>query len=138
MKEAENRNGFTLVETIIAMTIAAFSLTTLLIMQGNLMKEGGRAVASWHALVELKNFFWEQEQQQVKAEDKDVRHEKKTFDATLVYELKKPNDRSALKDIKNFRMVTEDARWSYFGGDYRLDLIGGRLVPEPKKEEEKK
>ena len=137
MKASKNHNGFTFIEVIISMSIAAMSLTALFVMQGNLIRQNTRMISTWHAMVTLKNFFSEQNQKKIKTNEKEVRFEKKVDAFSLTYHAKEVGERSALKDIKNFRFVFEKAAWNYFGFENNLHFIGARLAPEEMPKEEK-
>jgi prepilin-type N-terminal cleavage/methylation domain-containing protein len=138
MKVLKSRNGFTLIEVILAMSIAALSLTSLFVIQGNMVTQSARMAVYWNALIDLKNFFWEQEQKVIKPDEKDIRHEKKIGITSLTYQTRALGDRSAYKNIKNLRLIMEQARWSFFGFDNSLDFVGVRLVPEEMPKEEEK
>lgn len=121
MKVSEQRKGFSLVEVVMAMTITAVSLTMLFATQGRLLQQGARSVSSWRAMVTLKNIFVEAAEQN---EQRTEQIERLVDGVTANYTLKKIDERSALKDVKNVRLAHGVARWNVFGFEQRDVLVG--------------
>lgn len=133
-------HGFTLIEVLLAIIITAFSLTNLFLLQTHLLNRMGQRIATWHVVTDLNNFYLEQEQKKIKPTEKDILLKKNSNDVHITYHLTMPHERSAFKDIHNFRLVKELAIWHFFGFESSSTLTGARLVPEeiPKEEEKGK
>ena len=137
MKIKKVKRGFTLIEVIIALTVAAFGLAPLFISQSRLLEQIGNNFAAWHALVELKNFICTTEQAQAALPEPQKKITAERDGVTLSYESVKPADNSALKTIKNFELMKATAEWELFRPS-TLTLVSGRSIKPVKKESEEK
>lgn len=130
-------SGFTLIEVLLAIIITAFSLTNLFLLQTHLLNRMGQKIATWHVATDLNNFYLEQEQKKIKPSEKNIEFKTKINDVDITYHLTIPHERSAFKDLRNFRLINEFAVWHFFGFESSSTLTGARLVLEEIPKEEK-
>lgn len=135
MMVSENRNkisGFTFIEVMIAITVFALLATTLLSLQGNLLKRAIRNFSSWHAVITLKNSLYEGKQNQWFRDNNFHTQEKLPY--TTTYQIRAISEKSALKHIKNLRAVQATATWKTFGFDRREQFVSYICVPDVSEE----
>ena len=114
MKVSQNRNGFTLIEVIVALTVVAFGLAPLFISESRLLNQTGANFAAWSALIDLKNFMCTTAQKRANSEAEQKKITEEVNDITLSYDILQPPDGSSLKNIQNLQLIKATAEWDIF------------------------
>lgn len=102
MMRSKNRNGFTLIEVLFAMMIAALTLTPLFTMFSTILRRVNKSSQAYDYSLVCKNFLYEARQKQ-EPEAQDFSLEKKDveLDAALTYALEKGvTQQSTLKSLQ--------------------------------------
>lgn len=114
-----------------ALTVVALGLTPLFLTQGRITQDVSSMYASWRAIVALKNEQCDLLRTTVFNADHVPALPEKTVDGvTLQFKLKKVNEQSSLKNIKNLQVLNATARWEFFGRPYSITLLSGITIPE--------
>ncbi len=108
----KNRRGFTLIEAMVAVAIAAIILTPLFILQGVVLQNVGRMSRTLHRIFWAQHFLYEAR----RIKDPEVRDftlEKKIEDpeCVLKYELKAVAKKSSLSQIADIRKEQVTITW---------------------------
>lgn len=132
MKVFKNRSaGFSLIETVMALTVVALGLTPLFLTQGRITQDISTMYASWNAVVVLKNEQCDMLRTTVFSAENTPSLPDKTVDNTLIkFKLKKINDGSSLKALKNLQLLDSIAQWEFFGRPYTFTLLSAVVIPE--------
>lgn len=131
------KSGFTLIETVMALTVVALGLTPLFLTQGRITQDVSTMYASWRAVVALKNEQCDLLRTTVfNAEQVPSLPEKTVDGVTLKFKLKKINEKSSLKNIKNLQLLDAMAQWKFFGRPYTLKMLSGIVIPEKQESEQ--
>ena len=126
----KSHSGFTLPEVLIALVIIGISITTILGLQGTLLTTVFRTSQNIEHSIEMKNFFYEARLKQFALEDKV--HEKIIDDGRvrLTYQVRKINEKSALKKLDSLVIELIEAHWKV-GNQEKVDsMISFLYKPE--------
>ncbi|MFA6066795.1 MAG: prepilin-type N-terminal cleavage/methylation domain-containing protein [Candidatus Babeliaceae bacterium] len=115
-------NGFSLVEVVIALTVFAMIMTSLLALQGTLTTTLARASRRISSCMHVKNFFYEIERKKKESDAKISSEEKKTEAGILTYSEEPLGKDSAFKKLKNLVINKVELR-STLGGRSQLVYI---------------
>src|SRR5262249_35030348 len=120
----KNNSGFTLVEVLLAMAIIGLVLTPIFAIQLGVMRANARASQALSRIFLAKQFLVESEFQ-LKPEDQEKRIEKKIEKPamTLIYELKRIPENSALKKFKNILIQSVLMQWVDRQGKKRQERL---------------
>lgn len=125
------KNGFSLIETVMALTVVALGLTPLFLTQGRVTQDVGTMLASWRAIVALKNEQCDVMRMNVFNGEQPPELREKTVDGIVInFQLKHINEKSSLKNIKNLQLLTSSARWEFFSRPFVVLMARGVVVPE--------
>lgn len=107
-----SKSGFTLIEVLLAMAIIALVLTPIFAIQLAVMRGNAKASQALSRIFLAKQFLVENEFQ-LKPDEQEKRIEKKIERpaTTLIYELKRVPENSALKKFKNILIESVLMQW---------------------------
>lgn len=120
----KSKFGFTLIEVLLAMAIIGLILTPIFSIQLGVMRSNSRASEILARIFLGKQFLVDSEFQ-LKPEDQEKRVEKKIEKplTTLIYELKRVPDNSALKKFKNILIESVSMQWIDRQGKKRQERL---------------
>lgn len=112
-----HKSGFTLIEVIISMTIAALVLSPILIIYGTVLQFVSRSAKEFDCMVLCKNFMWHARQkQEAGAQEFSLDTTDVEFDAKLVYSLAQGVDqKSSLAGLKGLHKEVVTISWTEQG-----------------------
>jgi prepilin-type N-terminal cleavage/methylation domain-containing protein len=118
------RPGFTLIEVLLAMAIIGLILTPIFAIQLGVMRSNARASETLQRIFFGKQFLVDNEFQ-LKPEEQEKRIEKKLEKppTTLIYELKKIPENSALKKFKDVLIESVIMQWIDRQGKKRQERL---------------
>ena len=131
---SKNKSGFTLIEVLLAMAIVGLVLTPIFAIQLNVMRSNSRASQLLARIFAGKQFLVDSEFQ-LKPDEQEKRIEKKVEKppTTLIYELKRVPENSALKKFKNILIENVTMQWVDRQGKKRTQrLVTFVFKPEVK------
>ncbi len=124
-----NKNGFSLLETIVAMTIIAFMVSPLVIMQGTLLRRVVRDSRHEERIFLMRNFLYKARNETPPGAT--------TFEKTegeLRYQLMPPQANSSLNAMKGIHIERVTATWRDSGKQTQDVLITTKYIePEAPK-----
>jgi len=112
----KNKSGFSLLETIVAMTIVAFVVSPLVIMQGAILQRIVRDSHHMERIFLMRNFLYEA--RRAATPEATTFTFEKTIESPqtqLRYQLMPPNTNSSLHDMKGIHIERITATWRTMG-----------------------
>lgn len=132
-----HKSGFTLIEVMLAMMIAALTLTPVFMMYAAIIARVGKSSRAYEYILLCKNFLSEARQKQ-EAEAQEFSLEKKDvdFDAMLTYSLEKGiSQTSVFKSLQGIHREIITVSWQENGQKKQEQLIAFVYKkPEQKKQ----
>lgn len=136
-------NGFSLIEVVFAITIAGLLLTSLFTLQNNMFTNVIKDHFKIARIYFIKNFLFDSDniekfKKGVNSKTKLEPIAKKLNEPqmTLKFDLKKINEKSALKKFKNVYIATSTGNWQSIQGQQEEKFINLVYIkPEEKKKE---
>lgn len=133
MIHSKNRSGFSLLETIAAMTIVAFVVSPLVIMQGTALRRVMRDSAHMERIFLMRNFLLEARRETASGAT--------TFEKTvptpntqLRYQLMSPQANSSLHAMKGIQIERITATWREVGKETQDMMVTIKYIePETPK-----
>jgi prepilin-type N-terminal cleavage/methylation domain-containing protein len=129
--------GFTLIEVMLAMMIAALTFTPVFMMYAAIIRRVSTSSRNYEYLLLCKNFLNEARQkQEAGAQDFSLEKKEIDFDATLTYSLEKGvPQKSTLKDLQGLHKELVTVSWQENGQKKQEQLIAFVYKkPEQKKQ----
>lgn len=119
-----NKSGFTLIEVLLAMAIIGLVLTPIFSIQLSVLRSNSKASQTLARIFLGKQFLVENEFS-LKADEQEKRIEKKIDrpPTTLIYQLGKIPENSALKKFKNVLLETVTMQWVDRQGKKRQEKL---------------
>jgi len=127
MIHSPNKSGFSLLETIVAMTIIAFMVSPLVIMQGTILRRIVRDSRHEERIFLMRNFLCEVHRD---LPPSTTTSEKQLGDTQLRYELIPPQANSSLYPMKGIQIERITATW-YEAGKQTQDVLISTKYREP-------
>ena len=128
--------GFTLVEVMLAMMIAALTLTPIFLMYATIIRGVNKSSRAYDYIIVCKNFLNEARQkQEPNAQSFSLEKKETDFDATLTYSLDKGvGQASALKSLQGLHREKVTISWQEDGRKKEEHLVAFMYKkPEQKK-----
>jgi len=97
------KNGFTLIEVLIAVAMVGLLLSPLFITQESIFLSVAKGAQSFGRIIKAKNFYWSAKQKADKQEKPGFTLDKKLDDPIMMlkYEVTSQSQKSSLKDFKD-------------------------------------
>lgn len=120
----KNHNGFTLLEAIFALAIAAIVLTPLFILQGNVLQRVSSSAARLQRMFFAQNYIYEI-RQDTAPNVHDSNHEKKIDDPGMLmqYSLKPVQKKSSLASVEGLLSERVSFSWEWQSKGYTDQLV---------------
>lgn len=125
----QNRDAFTLLETVFALAIAATVLTPLFMVQGNILLRTATSFAHWERIITASNYLRSMEQDptlksQAEKEETITREQKNEDPAVLLRYTQAPVDKkSALADVAYLDTKRVTFSWEWNGRGYHDSIV---------------
>jgi len=131
MIHSNNKFGFSLLETIVAMTIIAFMVSPLVIMQGSVLRRVIRDSDHEDRIFLMRNFLYEA-RHALSPGATTFTFEKKVTDPNtqLRYQLMPPKENSSLQAMKGIHLERVTATWREAGKEQQ-DVMVTTVYIEP-------
>ncbi len=131
------KNGFTLIEVLIAVAMVGLLLSPLFIAQESIFINVVKRARNFERIIKAKNFYWSAKQKADKQEKPEFTLDKKLDDPvmTLKYEVTPQSQKSALKNFKDVYKERVKMTWQD-GRRKREDaLVSFVFKPQPQKKQ---
>lgn len=127
----KNHNGFTLLETVFALAIAAIVLTPLFILQGTLLQRVSDSAIHMQRLFFAKDFLY-RTHKETDPDEQEVDREKKIEDPAMIaqYTLKSIEKKSSLAGIPGLLTQQVKYSWQWQGRGYSDNLVTFIFKPQ--------
>lgn len=134
----KNKNGFTLIETLLALAIMAMMLLPIYLLQGSAVRNTYRYARQVERIMQAKLFLIDTAITNIK-ESKNLSFDKKIKDPAtdLKFEQKKIGENSVLKKFNNLMMQQVNISWTENRVRKSDALVTFVFRPETQKKEEK-
>ena len=119
------KHGFTLIESLFAMTIAGIVLAPIFIMFGTISNRVNRFARTFDIVLLGKNMFFEaRRKQDPQAQEFSLENQDKDFDATLKYSLDKSEGKqSVFSQLEGLHQETVTVSWQEQGQKRQEKLV---------------